>query len=497
MPRPTLTPRGAMPLLAMALGLLFSLTVAGAEPEALAARIDKIITAPRFDAAVWGVKVLSLDTGRTLFAHHAQKLFTPASNAKLFTAALALHQPGPDFRIRTSLYGPTRPDPDGVLHGDLTLFGRGDPTIMAKGKGGPDPLEALADQAWAAGVRVVEGDVLGDDSFFATPAFGSGWECGDLAFGFGAEPTALVIHDNTVELRVYPSPIPGQPCFVSPMPGHGLVKVDNRTSTRVGGEGIRAQRALGDSTILVTGTLPPGALPAQLTVPLHEPALLFAQLLGRALERRGIRVRGTARAVHYPYRQEPLDPSRLVELGHLEAPPLASILRDALKDSNNLKAQLLLLQAGAAGPAPGPNTEEKGLAALATFLAGAGVQPGAVLLEEGSGLSRKDLVTPDAIVALLAAMSHSPAAATFREALPWAGLDGTLSARMAGTQAQGNLRAKTGTMRYTYALSGYVTSAAGEHLAFAILLNNYLRAPQAPSPQADLDAIAISLAEAR
>ena len=239
----------------------------------------------------------------------------------------------------------------------------------------------------------------------------------------------------------------------------------------------------------------PGADPAQLTVPLHEPALLFAQLLRRALLRRGIQVAGTARALHYPERPAPLDTLRLTEVGHLESPPLLEILQDTLKNSINLNAELLLLQAGAAGPTPGWNTESRGLAALDTFLQAAGVKPGTVLLEEGSGLSRKDLVTPDALVGLLAYMSRTPGARAFRELLPLAGVDGTLKARMAGTRAEGRIQAKTGTLRYAYCLSGYASTASGERLAFSILLNNYHRAPQDPPPTAELDAIALTLAE--
>jgi D-alanyl-D-alanine carboxypeptidase/D-alanyl-D-alanine-endopeptidase (penicillin-binding protein 4) len=488
---------GRIPLKAVALGLLLAMTPAGAAPPApLAARLESLLSEPRFAAASWGVKVVSLDTGRTLFEHQADKLFVPASNTKLFTAALALQAPGKDFRIRTSLYGQGRPGPDGVLQGDLILFGRGDPTTLGRNQGGPDPLEALATQAWAAGVRVVTGDLVGDDRFFATPPFGSGWEAGDLAFAFGAPPTALAIHGNTVTLRVYPA-APGQPCLVFPMPGLHLLPVDNGTTTRPGGEGIRAHRAPGDATVHLTGALPPGAPPAQLTVTLQDPALFFAQLLRRALLRHGIQVRGATRSVHAPDRAAPLDPGVLMELAHLESPPLHSILRDTLKDSLNLEAQVLLLQAGAARPGPGPNTESRGLEALAAYLEAAGLKPGQVLLEEGSGLSRKNLVTPAAIVALLVHLSHEPGADLFREALPLAGVDGSLAQRMTGTAAQGNLRAKTGTMRFNHALSGYVTSAAGERLAFAILLNNYDRGPKAPSAQSELDALAVSLAESR
>ena len=473
---------------------MLPLSAAGGDLEReVAVRLETRLTEPRFSGAQWGVKVVSLDSGRTRFEHQAGKLFTPASNAKLFTAALALRQLGSGFRIRTSLYGEHRPGADGILRGDLVLYGRGDPSLMGRDRGGADPLASLAEQLWAAGVRSVEGDLVGDDSFFAVPPYGTGWECEDLPYGYGAEPSALCIHDNAVDLRVYPAPREGMACLVFPMPGLGVVDLDNRTTTKAGPAGVQVTRGLGETGLQLTGSLPPGGEPAQMTVTIHDPALFCVQLFRRALLRRGITVRGTVRAMHAPQRPEPPDLSRWTELGHLDSPPLAALVQATLKRSLNLDAELLLLQAGAARPGPGPNTENKGVAALKAFLAAAGLKPDEVLLEEGSGLSRANLVTPAAVVDLLVHMAHSPEAAAFMGALPVAGVDGTLQNRLEDPQALGQVQAKTGTLRYVAALSGYGTTAAGERLAFSLLLNNYRRDPKGPTAQAELDAIVASL----
>ena len=342
-------------------------------------------------------------------------------------------------------------------------------------------------------MRSVEGDLVGDDSFFAVPPYGTGWECEDLPFGYGAEPSALSIHDNAVDLRVYPAPRAGMACLVFPMPGLGLLDLDNRTVTKAGPEGVRVTRGLGESGLRVTGSLPPGGAPAQMTVSVHDPALFCAQLLRRALLRQGITVRGANRSVHAAQRPEALDLSRLTELGHVDSPPLAALVQATLKHSLNLDAELLLLQAGAALPGPGPHTETRGVTALKAFLATAGLKPDDVLLEEGSGLSRADLVTPAAVVDLLVHMARSPEAAVFMDALPVAGVDGTLMNRLEGAPALGRIRAKTGTLRYTSSLSGYGTTAGGERLAFSLLLNNFRREPQGPTAQAELDAVAASL----
>ena len=486
-------PMRITPLL-LALAVLGGPAVLSAPAEVMASQLRRRLEAPRFAGARWGVQVMSLDSGRILFEQDAGKFFTPASTAKLFPAALALATLGSEFRIRTSVYASRPPGPGGVLAGDLILYGRGDPLVLPPWRGGtgrPDPLEALAGQLRAAGVRTVAGDLVGDDSFFATLPYGPGWEAGDLARPFGAEPSALTIHDNMVDLWVYPGSGPGRPCLVFPMPGLGLLPVDNRTTTATGpGQGVGVDRALGGATLRVTGSLAPGAGPTRLAVSIHEPARFFVQLLHRALQRQGITVRGSLRAVHAQVRAgAPLAIARLTELAHLDSPPLAEVVRVALKESNNLYAQLLLLQAGAAAGAG------DGLAALRAFLATAGIEPGDVLLEEGAGLSRKNLVKPRALVQLLAHMARGPEAGPFLAALPLAGVDGTLGQRLGAGATLANLRAKTGSMRNIQALAGTLGTAGGDHLAFAIMLDHYPGAgPGGPSPQEEVDAIAGILA---
>jgi D-alanyl-D-alanine carboxypeptidase/D-alanyl-D-alanine-endopeptidase (penicillin-binding protein 4) len=476
---------------------LFSCLVPASAPDPPAAAqvIREQLSSPRYASARWGIQAVSLASGQVLFAQDAGKYFLPASTAKLFSTALALCALGPDFRIRTSVYGAEAPGANGVLSGDLVLYGRGDPRVLPRwrgGPGGPDPLEALAGQIQAAGVRSVAGDLVADDSYFATPPYGPGWEAEDLEQPFGAEPSALTLHDNMVDLWIYPGSAEGHPCLVFPMPGFGLLPLDNRTGTGRNA-GILVERALGQATLRVTGSLAPGSAPVWTAKSIHEPARLFGQLLLRALARRGIAIRGQVRVVHARDRAgAPFDPGRMVELAHLESPPVASLVRATLKDSNNLYAHLLLLQAGAQRPgrAPGPAGVADGLAALRDFLTGLGIAPDDVLLEDGSGLSRKNLVKPAALVQLLAAMARRPEGAAYRAALPVAGMDGTLGRRMVTGQAFGNVRAKSGTLRHTHALAGYLTGAAGEPLAFAVMLNQCAQ----PGGPAAVDAVAESLA---
>jgi len=540
--------------LAVLLMVLYTLGAAGASalpphqqhttahtPETLSSLRERIaahIAQPKFAPAAWGVKIVSLDTGKTIFEHNPQKYFNPASNAKLYTAALALERLGTDYRIKTSLYSVLKPEASGTLKGDLILYGRGDPTMAARLNNGDyfKGLEPLVTQLVNAGVRRIEGDLIGDESYFTGPPFGAGWEWDDLQAYYGAEVSSLTINDNALDLFVKPADRAGIPCRITTGPPTSLVTLINRTQTAPKGaeSRIAVYRPVGENIIYVSGRLTLDNTGYYGAVAVHNPAGLFVSLLKEALGRRGIVVTGRTRVIDWKYREvTPFDFSKVIELGSVESMPLGDIVRETLKPSQNLWAQLLLLQVGetsrrpvtaggvtlnsstraseSASSASGASdaravrtTEELGVEALNDFMSSIGVRRGDVVLEEGSGLSRRDVITPEATVALLAYASKTRWSDVYRNALPIAGVDGTLQNRMKGTPAAGNVRAKTGTLRYVYTLSGYVTTAAGERLAFSIMLNNYnaersdssvVQAPGASTaPRDEMDAIAIMLA---
>jgi serine-type D-Ala-D-Ala carboxypeptidase/endopeptidase (penicillin-binding protein 4) len=230
-------------------------------------------------------------------------------------------------------------------------------------------------------------------------------------------------------------------------------------------------------------------------VSVHRPALWFITMLREELARSGVVVRGKTRTLNWLDREiQPLRTNGLVELGSVSSPLLPEILTRMMKPSQNLYAHLLLLQTGARAAKAlrrGESTEDAGLAEMRRFLETAGVPPDEVLLEEGSGLSRGALVTPNATVALLQHMSKHRWKQEFRNALPIAGVDGTLRNRMKGTAAAKNARAKTGTLRYVNTLSGYVTTQAGEELVFSLMLNNY----EGEGARSALDWIVVTLAD--
>ncbi|HVV01211.1 MAG TPA: D-alanyl-D-alanine carboxypeptidase/D-alanyl-D-alanine-endopeptidase, partial [Verrucomicrobiae bacterium] len=331
-------------------------TTHAAEPAApnsladLQQRITSRISEPRFASALWGVKVASLDSGNTLYEHNAQKLFSPASNSKLYTVALALTRLGPDFRIKTSLYSQARPGPDGKLSGDLVVFGRGDPTICARLHKDDiyAALEPLVDVLTNAGVKEVSGNLVADDSFIHGAPWGSGWDWGDAENYYGAEISALTINDNCLEIRVQPGS-PGDPCVLALAPPSDYLKLVNETHTAEKGASrrIRLFRPLESNTVYVSGQLPEGGGIYTDDVTCHQPAGLFLSFLKQAMERHGIRVDGTL-VVSDPENpgMKPLDISPLMELGHMESPPMTEIARDILKPSQNLYADLVLAQVG-------------------------------------------------------------------------------------------------------------------------------------------------------
>jgi D-alanyl-D-alanine carboxypeptidase/D-alanyl-D-alanine-endopeptidase (penicillin-binding protein 4) len=462
----------------------------------LQARISEVLAKPDLSPAMVGIKVVSLDTGRVLFEEHADKLLRPASNMKLYTVAAALDRLSPDYHFSTSVYAYTRPDAAGVVHGHLTIYGRGDPSIAARFNNGDyfKGIDDLAARIVAAGVKRVEGDLVGDESYFVGPKLGSGWNWEDLTWYYGAEVTPLTANDNALDLFVKPGLALGQPAVITTGPPDPLLKIVNNvtTSAKGGRRDLSIQRTLGDNTITITGSIPLEDRGYTGGIGISHPALLFVYMLRSSLAQKGVVITGASRtsAVASQYQNE---------IATLQSPPFSLIASQTLKPSQNLYTELILRTLGKVTPPPATTTstlpqtsEELGLEAVRTFLKTVGIRPEALVLDDGSGLSRNDMITADASVQLLTFMSKHRFATVFRDALPIAGVDGTLRNRLKGTPAENNLRAKTGSLSSAASLGGYLTTAAGEKLAFSIMVNNY---PRDFDPRSScIDPIAVLLA---
>ncbi|MEP6663298.1 MAG: D-alanyl-D-alanine carboxypeptidase/D-alanyl-D-alanine-endopeptidase, partial [Verrucomicrobiota bacterium] len=431
------------------------------------ARLKSAATHPRFASAMLGVKLESLDTGKVIFEQNAEKLLKPASNGKIYTGAMALDRFGPDYKIRTSFYAKEKPDAAGNLSGDLIVFGRGDPSFSHRFNNGDytKAIAQLADALGKSGIKNVEGNLVGDESFFRGTHFGDGWSIDDMQYYYGAEASALTLQENTVDLFFKAGDKIGDPIKISTKPETHYLNFENRTKTVEKGSRttVDLYRPVDGNVVYLHGDLPLGGS-ADDSVAVYDAPLWFITTLRDALAQRGIKISGALKTINWLDREmAPVDFSKWNEVAFVESHPLGEILKNMMKPSQNLYAQLLLMQVGEKTRTKENSrmtSEGLGLAELKKFCAEAGIERGDVLMDEGSGLSRSCLVKPAATVRLLQYMSRHRYAAQFYESLPIAGVDGTLRSRFKGTAAEKNLRAKTGTIHYVNALSGYVTSQA-------------------------------------
>jgi len=469
----------------------------------LQTRISEILRQPEFAPAMVAVKVASLETGRVLFEENAHKLVRPASNMKLYTVAAALDRLTPDYRFTTSVYARSKPDNDGVLKGDLTIYGRGDPSLAARFNNGDylKGIDELAARIAGTGLKKIEGDLIGDETYFTGPPYGSGWEWEDLTWYYGAEVSSLTVNDNALDLFIKPAGQVGSPALITTGPAVPYLTIVNRVITGPKGtrRSLNVYRALAGNTLEVSGAIALDDRGYTGGVGVSRPGLLFMNMLRLALQQRGIKIKGQTRTVT----QRVGNPGSAAidngtEIAKLLSPPLSLIAANTLKPSQNLYTEIILRTLGETVPPPPTaapvvrDSEDAGLEVVKVFLREAGLNPDAVVLSDGSGLSRNDMITVESNVQLLTYMSRHKYAAAWRDALPIAGVDGTLRNRMRGTVAENNLRAKTGSLASASSLSGYVTSAAGESLVFSIVVNNF---PSGAEPRtACIDPIAVLLA---
>lgn len=448
--------------------------------KALAQEIDRVLDESDLTKARWGIFVMSMKDGRVLYSRDGDKLFTPASNMKIYTTAAALDLLGSDYRWHTSVYGDKQPDAGGVIDGNLTLFGRGAPDLNSYGKNG---LASLADQLYQHGVRKVSGNIIGDESYFRGELYGSGWQWNDLQWYFGAEPSALTVDENSLELKIAPADKVGSTATLTFNRETNYLHLTNNTTTlaRDAPTTIGINRGLSDSELRVWGDFPIGGRPftAYLSVP--NPALWAATLFKEALIARGIKVGGEARSRDFRVAErEKFDPQKAFEIAQENSGTLSEIVRRTNKESNNLYAELILRtlgkERGASAPDPDPRKnrergdDEAGTAVVRAWLDHSGIPSDGLEIRDGSGLSRLDLLTPEATTRMLVAIAKTNAASAFRDSLPIAGRDGTLSGRL--VSSSGRVVAKTGRLTYTHSLSGYATSQDGEVLAFSIFCND-------------------------
>lgn len=445
------------------------------------ARVRRILAEPQAAKADWGILVADQRTGRTIYERDATHFFTPASNAKLFTATLALTELGPQYRWRTTLETSGEIDKAGTLIGNLVLVGRGDPNLSNRvfpfGEeeqfDGPPakPLLDLVNQLVAKGVKRIQGNVVADDTYFTYDRYPPGWTIDDFSAPYGAAVSAIVIDDNTLEVDVSPGPRPGDPAAIQVLPWAGFYHFINQTTTGPAWSGTNLQlyRQPDSFDVRLVGRIADRFPPQKLYIGIEQPARYAAALLKHLLIERGVMVTGKSYAVHWLPNQAPPPQAMRTVLAEHESPTLGEDVRFMLKVSQNLHAECLLRTV--AHVETGVGSVKNGLQVEQDFLRRLGIAKD-VAFYDGSGLSHYDMVTPHAIVTLLRYAADQSWAHIFINSLPDAGHDGTLDDRMDHMAASGRVFAKTGTLMHDHSLSGYATTLSGQRLVFSIMANN-------------------------
>lgn len=421
-----------------------------------------------------GIEVRSIDRDEVLFSYNAGQRFIPASNVKLFTVAAGLAYLAPDFVYETKLmrHGTVG---SGVLKGDLVIVGSGDPTISGYFHDG-NPAKVFED--WAetlkqSGIRSITGNIVIDNSFFQATPLGPGWSWDDELFCYSALNDAFSFNNNCAAVVVAPGTSAGDPVIVRVEPGPGgLVIVNNaKTGPKEGMDGISIGKDPCTNTITISGWLPMNHPEYRVMVAIERPACYGGLIFKEILAQRGISLQGRIDCGH---RGRVPGEAGGTTVAIYRSPRLSEIIKVINKRSSNFAAEQLFLTIGKMQK--GEGNQAASATAVKEYMGTIGVDTGDLYIVDGSGLSRYNLVTPKDIVALLDYMARSRYFGVFYDSLAIAGTDGTLK-RMQSPPLQGNLRGKTGSMNHVRNLSGYVTTAGGERLAFAILINNFSADP--------------------
>ena len=440
--------------------------------SSLSAELDKLVNLPteRRDHTV-GIRVVSLATGRVWFDLHGNRPLTPASTTKLLTAYASLVLFGPDYRIPTVLLADGGVA-EGEIRGNLYIRGHGDPLLRVA------DVDRLADWLKNAGVRKITGDVVGDGTYFDATTERKDYS-GDADHVVDLPPVSgLSVEENMVTVVVNSPRANGEPCTVQTIPPSAGFTIINSAKASGGSSrggrrdvdnaGISISVSRGDANgkgSRVSGTLGVNRTYSR-TFEMEDPPTIVAGLLYERLSSRGITIVGTVRGGGTPERA-----TVLTQISR----PITEVLDPVMKSSHNHYAEFLFkMIGGASSPTPGVNTAQEAREAIHRCLDACSAPFDGCRMNDGSGLSRRNLIAPATLVATLASAWRNPMVrSALYESMSVAGVDGTLRKRMKGTPAYNNVRGKTGTLRNVSALYGYVTTADGEPLAFAMLMNGY------------------------
>nr|WP_322678082.1 D-alanyl-D-alanine carboxypeptidase/D-alanyl-D-alanine-endopeptidase [Nostoc sp. DedQUE03]MDZ7973400.1 D-alanyl-D-alanine carboxypeptidase/D-alanyl-D-alanine-endopeptidase [Nostoc sp. DedQUE03]MDZ8045325.1 D-alanyl-D-alanine carboxypeptidase/D-alanyl-D-alanine-endopeptidase [Nostoc sp. DedQUE02] len=417
----------------------------------LGTAIDAVINRPLFSRGRWGILVQPLSTGQTLYSRDAEKYFTPASNLKLLTTAAALQQLGANFRIRTSIYQ----NGNGVLR----VVGRGDPSLS------DTQLQTLAQQLKQKGITQIQ-RLIADDSYIQGDIVNPTWQWEDVQSSDGVPVSSFILNENIFSFKLVPQAVGKSLQVVWIDPGEAKQwRIINQSVTVPQNQPsyVNVTRELSGTVLRIQGQLTTNSEPSLIDLPVVDPNYYFLRRFRTALATEKITL-GQTLVINGGVNQQ--------EIAFVESPPLSELLMETLQNSNNLYAEALLRALAVNKPRLKNQTSaDVGLEVVKASLTKLGVDPANYILVDGSGLSRRNLVTPEAFVQTLRGMAKTPAAYIYRASLPVAGKSGTLKGRFQDTPAEGIVQAKTGTLTGVVSLSGYLNAPKYEPLVFSIIVN--------------------------
>lgn len=438
----------------------------------LRTEIDQLLNDPAFASATWGVYIEIPDKREVLYRHNENKLLIPASNMKLFTTAAALVRFGPNFTYKTRLYtdGVVQ---NGTLKGNIVVKGSGDPTISGRYNGGVIVGTFLdwADSLKAMGINAITGDVIGDDDYFDDVPLGNSWSWDDEPYWYSAHISGLSFNDNAIDVLIKPGEKAGDPAIIEIDPPTSYIQIKNNIKTTENDSVMHYNfnRSIDGNLFTFWGNMPLTKRESKTWASVRNPTLYTVTVLKETLEDNGISVGG--KAMDADDRTSKPKYENMMVAATYTSPPMSEMIKIVNKPSQNFYAEQLLKTLGREYQKTGSSSA--GVKVVKSFLRETGIDDNAVKIVDGSGLSRLNLITVKQVATLLRYMRKHRYANYYMNSLPIAGVDGTIRRRMSGTNAAGNLRAKTGSLSYVKALSGYVTTAEGEDIVFSFIVNHY------------------------
>jgi serine-type D-Ala-D-Ala carboxypeptidase/endopeptidase (penicillin-binding protein 4) len=444
----------------------------------LRADLTRIFSDARLAEAQLGIEVISLDRGEVLYEKNSSKLLLPASNNKIVTAAAALVSLGPDYRFKTRVLA-DGPILDGVLKGNLVILGFGDPSSSSRipPKDPFRPFREWAERLKEQGIRAISGSIIGDGGSFEKIQYGRGWAWDDMEEGSAAPISALQFNENRLLLEISPGLESGSAASIETKPLANYLTFDNRITTEAAGPAhIEIERSRSEEAALIRGvlSLKDGAIRRSFAV--QYPVRYYLSALKYILNEEGIDASNCEVTEMRGFRSQTASP-----LWTHTSAPLSELIVPVMKMSLNLGSETLVRTVGL--EQRGEGSFLKGKEVVEETLSRMGVGKETYSYADGSGLSRLNLISADALIRILKFMHQQPCFSHFYSALPVAGVDGTLEMRMRGTKAENRVHAKTGSLTNVSALSGYVQTQDGEILAFSMLANNFL------SPKASVESV--------